>query len=112
MSYYLATKESIVDWIKGLASEKQVYFPLKHGENRATGSPRSNPIPIYNLSATLRRWCRRSSFSFPAREELLQFRKNADGKSEVKRFAGHLLSRIGRREALRPQGDLPDGSLL
>ena len=32
MSYYVASKQSVVNWIKGLAQENQVYFPLRHGE--------------------------------------------------------------------------------
>jgi hypothetical protein len=82
MSYYLATKTSIVDWIKGLASENQVYFPEKHGQ----ASYRFNPvksdsdIQFERYTPTVVPPVKQL---IPAREELLRFKKNAEGKTEV-----------------------------
>jgi len=82
MSYYVASKQSVVNWIKGLAQENQVYFPLRHGEvsyRFAQVGPHSDlqfepyvptVVPPVKLLT-------------PARDQLLQFKKNADGKCEV-----------------------------
>ena len=111
MSYYLATKTSIADWIKGLASGNSVYFPAKHGQSsyRFTQVQSDSEIQFERYTPTV---VPPVKLLLPAREELLQFRKNADGKSEVQRFTGHLVPHTGGRQALRPQGDLPDGSLF
>lgn len=82
MSYFLANKNDIVNWIRGLSSENRVYFPQKHGETSyrfeqvRTGSDiqfeRYTPTIVPPVKQLL-----------PAREELLSFRKNKDGKTEV-----------------------------
>ena len=82
MSYYLATKTSIADWIKGLASGNSVYFPAKHGQSsyRFTRVRPDSEIQFEYYTPTV---VPPVKLLLPAREELLQFRKNADGKSEV-----------------------------
>jgi sulfhydrogenase subunit beta (sulfur reductase) len=82
MSYYLATKTSIADWIKGLASGSSVYFPVKHGQSsyRFARVQSDSEIQFEHYTPTV---VPPVKLLLPAREELLQFRKNADGKSEV-----------------------------
>jgi ferredoxin len=82
MSYYLATKTSIVDWIKGMASENRVYFPQKHGQAsyRFTQVKPDSKIQFEAYSPTV---VPPGKLLMPAQDELLQFKKNADGKSEV-----------------------------
>ena len=82
MSNYLATKTSIADWIKGLASGNSVYFPAKHGQSsyRFTRVQSDSEIQFEHYTPTV---VPPVKLLLPAREELLQFRKNADGKSEV-----------------------------
>ena len=111
MSYYLATKTSIADWIKGLASGNSVYFPVKHGQSsyRFTRVQSDSEIQFEHYTPTV---VPPVKLLLPAREELLQFRKNADGKSEVTRLSGHFVPHTGGRQVLRPQGDFPDGSLF
>jgi sulfhydrogenase subunit beta (sulfur reductase) len=83
MTYYSATKESIVHWIKGLSSESTTYFPLKHGEKSYRfGKVQSNSdIQFERYTPTV---VPPVKLLVPAREELLQFQKNADGKNEVR----------------------------
>lgn len=83
MSYYLATKTSIADWIKGLASRDSVYFPMKHGQvsYRFTQIQPDTEIQFEHYTPTV---VPPVKLLLPAREELLQFRKNAEGKSEVR----------------------------
>jgi sulfhydrogenase subunit beta (sulfur reductase) len=82
MTYYLATKESIVSWIKGLSSENLTYFPQRHGEVSYRFAPvqSNSDIQFENYTPTV---VPPVKYLVPAREELLQFRKGADGKSEV-----------------------------
>jgi sulfhydrogenase subunit beta (sulfur reductase) len=82
MSYYLATKTSIVDWIKGMATENRVYFPQQHGQAsyRFVQVTPDSEIQFERYSPTV---VPPVKLLMPAREELLQFKKNADGKSEV-----------------------------
>jgi len=83
MSYYLATKTSIADWIKGLASGNNVYFPAKHGQSsyRFTPVKPDSDIQFEGYTPTV---VPPVKLLLPAREELLQFRKNTDGKNEVR----------------------------
>lgn len=82
MSYYLATKTGIVDWIKGLASENRVYFPEKHGQAnyRFTPVTPDSEIQFESYTPTV---VPPVKLLVPAHEELLRFKKNAEGKSEV-----------------------------
>jgi sulfhydrogenase subunit beta (sulfur reductase) len=82
MSYYSATKTSIVDWIKGMASENRVYFPQRHGQSsyRFTQVKPDSEIQFERYAPTV---VPPVKLLIPAREELLSFKKDADGKSEV-----------------------------
>jgi sulfhydrogenase subunit beta (sulfur reductase) len=82
MSYYLATRESIVNWIKELALENQVYFPQKHGKvsYRFTQVRPDSDIQFESYVPTV---VPPIKLLIPARDELLQFKKNAEGKCEV-----------------------------
>jgi formate hydrogenlyase subunit 6/NADH:ubiquinone oxidoreductase subunit I len=82
MSYYLATKTNIVDWIKGLASANQVYFPEKHGQAsyRFHKAKSDSDIQFERYTPTVTPPVKQL---VPAREELLTFSKNAEGKTEV-----------------------------
>jgi sulfhydrogenase subunit beta (sulfur reductase) len=82
MRYYLANKLSIVNWIKGLATENRVYFPAKHGQASyrfAQVQPDSD-IQFERYTPTVLPPIKQL---IPAREELLRFKKNADGKNDV-----------------------------
>jgi sulfhydrogenase subunit beta (sulfur reductase) len=83
MSYYLATKSSIADWIKKLASGNRVFFPEKHGQlsYRFNQIRSDSEIQFEHYTPTV---VPPVKLLLPARDELLQFKKNADGKSEVK----------------------------
>jgi len=83
MSYYLASKTSIVDWIKATASENRVYFPQKHGQAsyRFTQVEADSEIQFEHYRPTV---VPPVKLLIPARDELLSFKKNADGKSEVR----------------------------
>jgi sulfhydrogenase subunit beta (sulfur reductase) len=83
MSYYLATKINIVNWIKGLSSDNRVYFPEKHGKMsyRFTQVRPDSEIQFECYTPTVAPPIKQL---LPARDELLQFKKNAEGKSEVK----------------------------
>jgi sulfhydrogenase subunit beta (sulfur reductase) len=82
MSYYLGTKTSIVDWIKRLASENQVFFPEKHGQAsyRFNKAKADSDIQFEHYTPTVVPPVKQL---IPAREELLLFKKNAEGKTEV-----------------------------
>jgi sulfhydrogenase subunit beta (sulfur reductase) len=82
MSYYLANKTSVVNWIKGLASQDPVFFPQKHGQAnyRFTRIEPDSDIQFERYIPTVAPPVKQL---FPARDELLQFKKNADGKNEV-----------------------------
>jgi sulfhydrogenase subunit beta (sulfur reductase) len=82
MSYYLANKTSIVNWIKGLAAENQVYFPEKHGQAsyRFTPVGPNSDIQFERYTPTVVPPVKQL---IPAREELLQFKKNTEGKTET-----------------------------
>jgi sulfhydrogenase subunit beta (sulfur reductase) len=82
MSYYLAARQSIVDWIKRLALENQVYFPLKHGKAsyRFTQVEPDSDVQFDSYIPTI---VPPVKLLIPARDQLLQFKKNAAGKCEV-----------------------------
>jgi sulfhydrogenase subunit beta (sulfur reductase) len=82
MSDYLTTKTSIVNWIKGLASQNRVFFPAKHGQAsyRFTQVKSDSEIQFERYTPTV---VPPVKLLFPAREELLRFKKNQDGKTEV-----------------------------
>jgi len=83
MTYYSATKESIVNWIKGLSSENRTYFPQKCGQvsYRFATVQSDSDIQFERYIPTV---VPPVKHLVPARDELLQFKKNADGKSEVR----------------------------
>ena len=82
MSYYLATQKEIVDWIKRLAAENPLYFPEKHGaaSYRFTRVGPGSDIQFDHYTPTV---VPPVKLLVPAREELLHFRTDADGKTEV-----------------------------
>jgi sulfhydrogenase subunit beta (sulfur reductase) len=83
MTYYSATKESIVDWIKRLSADNRTYFPQKHGEvsYRFAAVRSDSDIQFERYTPTVVPPVKQL---VPAREELLQFKKTPDGKSEVR----------------------------
>ena len=82
MSYYSATKKGIEDWIRKLASQNRVYFPEKHGKAnyRFTQANSDSEIQFENYTPTV---VPPVKLLVPAREELLRFKKNTDGRNEV-----------------------------
>ncbi|HSW38403.1 MAG TPA: 4Fe-4S dicluster domain-containing protein, partial [Acidobacteriota bacterium] len=82
MSYYLATQKEIIDWIKRLSTENQLYFPEKHGQAsyRFNRVGAGSTIQFENYTPTV---VPPVKLLVPAREELLRFQKDADGKTEV-----------------------------
>jgi sulfhydrogenase subunit beta (sulfur reductase) len=82
MSYYLAAKQSVVNWIKGLALENQVYFPLKHGK-AGYRFKQVGPDSDVQFGSYVPTIVPPVKFLIPARDQLLQFKKNATGKCEV-----------------------------
>lgn len=83
MSYYLANKEGFADWMRELASGNSVYFPTRHGQSscRFTRIQADSDIQFEHYTPTV---VPPVKLLLPAREELLQFKKGADGKSEVR----------------------------
>ncbi len=83
MSYYLATPKDIIDWIKRLAAENRLYFPEKHGEAsyRFTRVGPGSEIQFDRYTPTV---VPPVKLLVPAREELLHFRTDAEGKTEVR----------------------------
>lgn len=82
MSYYRTTQNNVISWIKKLASENQLYFPEKHGQASYRFNqvgPDSN-IQFENYAPTV---VPPVKLMVPAREELLRFKKGADGKIEM-----------------------------
>lgn len=82
MSYYLANKTSIVNWIKELASKDPVYFPEPYGQASyrfAKVEPGAD-IQFERYTPTVLPPVKQL---LPAREELLRFRKNPDGKNDI-----------------------------
>ena len=82
MSYYSVTKTCILDWIRKLASENRVYFPEKHGKAsyRFTQVGPDSEIQFERYIPTV---VPPVKLLVPAREELLRFQKNAEGKTEA-----------------------------
>ena len=82
MSYYLLTKTSIADWIRAMASGNRVYFPERHGKAsyRFAQIKPDAEIQFEHYSPTV---VPPVKMLIPARDELLSFKKNADGKSEM-----------------------------
>jgi sulfhydrogenase subunit beta (sulfur reductase) len=82
MSYYLATQKDIIDWIKRLAAENQLFFPEKHGQvsYRFQKVGPESTIQFDNYIPTV---VPPVKLLVPAREELLQFSKDANGKTDV-----------------------------
>jgi sulfhydrogenase subunit beta (sulfur reductase) len=82
MSYYLATKTGLVDWLKSLVAENQVFFPEKHGEKsyRFNKANANSDIQFESYTPTVTPPVKQL---IPAQEELLCFKKNTDGKTEV-----------------------------
>ena len=111
MSYYLATITSIADWIKGLASGNSVYFPAKHGQSsyRFTRVQSESEIQFEHYTPTV---VPPVKLLLPAREELLQFRKNADGKSEVSASLDTSFRILAGVRSCDLKGNLSDGSFL
>jgi len=83
MSHYLATKTSVVNWLRGLSSENQVYFPQKHGEvsYRFTPVRTDSDIQFERYAPTIVPPVKQLA---PARDELLQFKRSESGKTEVR----------------------------
>ncbi len=82
MSYYLATRQSIISWIKLLASENPTYFPEKYGgaSYRFSLVKPDSDIQFEHYTPTV---VPPAKLLVPAREELLSFRKNEQGKTEA-----------------------------
>ena len=82
MSYYLATQQNITNWIKGMASENPVYFPEKYGHAsyRFAEVKADSEIQFEHYTPTV---LPPVKLLIPAREELLSFRKHADGHTEI-----------------------------
>jgi sulfhydrogenase subunit beta (sulfur reductase) len=82
MSHFLTNKINIVNWIKGLASENRVYFPENYGQAsyRFTQVKPNSDIQFERYTPTV---APPVKLLVPAREELLHFKKNAGGKTEV-----------------------------
>ncbi len=83
MSYYLATNKSIADWIRGLAEGNSVYFPTRHGQAsyRFTKVQPGTDIQFEHYTPTV---VPPVKLLLPAREELLQFKRRADGTTDVR----------------------------
>lgn len=82
MSYHLTTKTNIVNWIKGLSSESRVYFPQKQGQ-ASYRFAEVRPNSELQFDRYLPTVTPPVKQLLPAREELLRFRKTADGKTET-----------------------------
>ncbi len=82
MSYYLATQQNITQWIKGMASENPVFFPEKYGHSSYRFAPvgADSEIQFEQYKPTV---LPPVKLLIPAREELLSFRKKADGTTTV-----------------------------
>jgi sulfhydrogenase subunit beta (sulfur reductase) len=82
MSYYLATLQDIIDWIKLLASRNRTYFPEKYGQAscRFNEVKSDSDIQFEHYTPTV---VPPAKLLVPAREELLRFKKDAQGKAEV-----------------------------
>jgi len=82
MSYYLATEQNIHNWIKGMATENPVYFPQKHGhasyQFAKVGA--DSEIQFERYTPTV---LPPVKLLIPAREELLNFKKNQEGRTEI-----------------------------
>jgi sulfhydrogenase subunit beta (sulfur reductase) len=82
MSYYLATQQNIINWIKRMASENSLYFPEQYGHASfrfAKVMPDSD-IQFEHYAPTV---LPPAKLLIPAHEELLRFRQHDDGKTEV-----------------------------
>ena len=82
MSYYLTTQSNVIGWIKKLASTNQLYFPEKHGQAsyRFKQVGPDTHIQFENYTPTV---VPPVKLLAPAREELLRFKKDPEGKIEV-----------------------------
>jgi sulfhydrogenase subunit beta (sulfur reductase) len=88
MSYYLATHQNVKNWIEGLASESPVYFPQKYGHAsyRFAEIKANSEIQFEHYEPTV---LPPIKVLIPAREELLSFKKNAAGETEIKSTVDH-----------------------
>lgn len=82
MSYYLTTPQNLTVWIRKKASENPVYFPEKFGHKsyRFAEVKAGSEIQFEHYTPTV---LPPVKLLIPAREELLSFKKHADGKTEM-----------------------------
>jgi sulfhydrogenase subunit beta (sulfur reductase) len=82
MSYYLTTQKDLMNWILGMASENPVYFPEKfgHASYQFAKVKSVSDIQFEHYTPTA---LPPVKLLIPAREELMSFRKHADGKTEI-----------------------------
>ena len=82
MSYYLTSQQNLIRWIRNKASENPVYFPEKYGHAsyRFAEIRPDSEIQFSHYTPTV---LPPVKLLIPAREELLSFKKHANGKTEI-----------------------------
>jgi sulfhydrogenase subunit beta (sulfur reductase) len=83
MSYYLTTQQNINNWIRGMAAENPVYFPTQYGHAsyKFTKLEADSDIQFEQYTPTV---LPPVKLLIPAREELLSFKKDPEGNTEIK----------------------------
>ena len=82
MSYYLTTQLNLIQWLKELASRHPLFSPEKYGHAsyRFAKVKADSEIQFEHYTPTV---LPPVKLLVPAREELLRFKKHADGKTEI-----------------------------